>query len=217
MKTSFKTSLLALACAIGLTATPQTHSIPAVTAKNAGALLVAYEIVNLLYMVKRGSKPDFKQRALLDTSRKLLKEDKKQWAKNVLKNIEIVHVDYIQGQAYKGKGLSLDPEGKVISGEKCLPAGFNGHLLGWIAAINKMVKSSKDIAIVAAAIIIIYNKDINQIKKLANANGWHNDVLDTITNAHGIVFKDAAANTTATAAGASTQDAGAGAATVTTV
>ena len=49
MKTSFKTSLLALACAIGLTATPQAHSISATAAaKNAGVQLMLDYTVDFL-------------------------------------------------------------------------------------------------------------------------------------------------------------------------
>ena len=167
MKTSFKTSLLALACAIGLTATPQAHSISATAAaKNAGAALVVYEIVSLLRMTKRGSKADFKQRALLDTSLSLLKKDATQWAKNALKNAEIVQTDYIEGQASKGQGLSVDPEGKVISSKKCAPAGFNGHLLGWFGAINKAKKSVADIA------LLVFTVKTLQSSKIKKYFGW---------------------------------------------
>ncbi len=155
MKQTFNKSLLALVCAVGIASTPQAFAAggaaapttPSVMAGNVATGLIVWEILSLLHMAKKGSKADFEQRAFLDMSASLLKSNPKQWAKNAARNIEIAQSDYFEGQAYKGASLKLNHEGKLEQGKKCLPCGFNGKLLEWIAAINKNTKNVKEVAL----------------------------------------------------------------------
>jgi len=183
MKHSLNKSVLALVCAVGLASAPhvkaadETATHPMI-ARGATALVV-WEIVSLLHMAKKGSKADFKQRDFLDMSLSLLKTQPKQWAKNAARNLEIAQSDYFEGQGYKGASLKLNHEGKLEQGKKCFPHGFNGHLLGWIAAVKKAGKNVEDVAKLAAALIVIRTfstpddlKAHGRFKELVKYLGW---------------------------------------------
>lgn len=186
MKQTFNKSLLALVCAVGIASTPQAFAAysgaeadPIFTRGNTAKLIIVWEILSLLHMAKKGSKADFKQRDLLDISFSLLTKNPKQWAKNAARNLEIAQSDYFEGQAYKGASLKLNHEGKLEQGKKCLPCGFNGHLLGWLASIKKASKNVEDVAKLAAALIVIRAagtaddlKARGEFEALAKFIGW---------------------------------------------
>jgi len=151
-------SALALVCAIGFASTPQAYAADAAPAAPAPAtthpmithgatVLVVWELVSLLLVAVKHSKADFKQRAFLDMSHTLLRKNPKEWAQNFARNLEIAQRDYFEGQAYKGSRLKLNSEGKLEQSKKCLPYGFNGKLLAWIAGAKKANKNVKNVAL----------------------------------------------------------------------
>jgi hypothetical protein len=159
MKHSLNKSVLALVCAVGLASAPhvkaadETTMHPMVT--RVGTALIAWEVLSLLHMAKKGSKADFKQRDFLDMSPALLTKNPKEWAKNAARNLEIAQSDYFEGQGHKGASLKLNHEGKLEQGKKCFPHGFNGQLIGLVVAVNKGLKSSKEIATVVVAAMLL--------------------------------------------------------------
>ena len=186
MKHSLNKSVLALVCAVGLASAPHVKATDETTmhpmVARVGTALIAWEVLSLLHMAKKGSKADFKQRDFLEMSPTLLKQNPKQWAKNAARNLEIAQSDYFEGQGYKGAYLKLNHEGKLEQGKKCFPHGFNGHLLGWIAAINKVSKNVPDVAKLAIAIAVFSNAQANKISLKNNGRfaafakicGWSN-------------------------------------------
>ena len=151
MKHSFGRTLFAGALVLSLTATPPAKAFGVPSKRTIVSALICWEIASLIHMAHRGSKPEFAQRSLHDVSIKLLKNNPKEWSKNLARNLEIIQTDYFEGQQYKPKGLSVEDE-KVVSSEKCLAYGVNGKLLSYYNSVKKATKNAQEIAILAIAL-----------------------------------------------------------------